>query len=99
VLPPDPQFFCFQIFLLSSDAHTTNALQSSYVRSSKEPPMSVQKCSLCNRPAVWLIREELFCEVHKEEIVTRYGVDLFPVHRLSDCEKQFIVRGRHKQPV
>ena len=61
--------------------------------------MSVHKCSLCNRPAAWLICEELFCEVDKEKIVNRFGVDFFSMKRLSGLEKDFTVRGRYKQPV
>ena len=61
--------------------------------------MSVHKCSLCKRPAAWLICEELFCEVDKEKIVNRFGVDFFSMKRLSGLEKDFTVRGRYKQPV
>jgi hypothetical protein len=61
--------------------------------------MSVHKCSLCNRPAAWLICEELFCEVDKEKIVERFGVDFFSMKRLSGSENDFTVRGRYKQPV
>ncbi len=61
--------------------------------------MSVHKCSLCNRPAAWLICEELFCEVDKEKIVERFGVDFFSMKRLSGSEKDFAVRGRYKQPI
>ena len=59
--------------------------------------MSALKCSLCNRPAVWLIDEEPFCEVDKESVVIRYGIDRFPMKRLSKREKDFIVRGRYKR--
>ena len=61
--------------------------------------MSVHKCSLCNRPATWLICEELFCEVDKEGIIGRFGVDFFFMERLSDNEKDFIIRGKHRQPL
>ena len=61
--------------------------------------MSAQTCSLCNRPAVWSIHNELFCEVHKEGIVDQFGIDHFPMYPLSEAEEQFIVRGRNKQPV
>ncbi|RSL18599.1 hypothetical protein EDE15_4189 [Edaphobacter aggregans] len=61
--------------------------------------MSVHKCSLCNRPAAWQICEELFCEVDKEKIVERFGIDIFSMKRLSSSEKDFTVRGRYKQPV
>lgn len=59
--------------------------------------MSVHKCSLCNRPAAWLICEELFCEVDKETIIGRFGVDFFFMERLSENEKDFIIRGKHRQ--
>ena len=61
--------------------------------------MSVHKCSLCNRPAAWLICEELFCEVDKETIIDRFGVDFFSMERLSENEKDFIIRGKHRQPL
>ena len=61
--------------------------------------MSVHKCSLCNRPAVWLICDELFCEVDKEKIVNRFGIDVFSMKRLSENEKDFIIRGKHKKPL
>ena len=61
--------------------------------------MSVHKCSLCNRPAAWLICEELFCEVDKETIIDRVGVDFFSMERLSENEKDFIIRGKHRQPL
>jgi hypothetical protein len=57
--------------------------------------MSALQCSVCKRPAVWSILGDLFCEVDKEEIVHRHGVDRFPIERISDVEKYFIVRGRH----
>jgi hypothetical protein len=59
--------------------------------------MSVHKCSLCNLPAAWLICEELFCEVDKEGIIGRFGVDFFFMERLSENEKDFIIRGKHRQ--
>ena len=61
--------------------------------------MGVPKCSLGNRTAAWSILKELFCELHKEKIADRFGIDFFPMRRLSETEEQFIVRGRHKQPV
>jgi hypothetical protein len=61
--------------------------------------MSVHKCSLCNRPAAWLICEELFCEVDKEGIINRFGVDFFLMERLSENEKDFTIRGKHRQPL
>jgi hypothetical protein len=61
--------------------------------------MSAHKCSLCKRPAAWLICDELFCEVDKEKIVERFGIDVFSMKRLSENEKDFIVRGKHKKPI
>jgi hypothetical protein len=61
--------------------------------------MSVHRCSLCNRPAAWLICEELFCEVDKEGIIGRFGVDFFSMERLSENEKDFIIRGKHRPPL
>ena len=58
--------------------------------------MSVPKCSLSNRPDAWSILREPFCEVHKEEILARYGIDHFPMRRISDAEESFVIRGRHK---
>ena len=58
--------------------------------------MSAQQCSLCRRPAAWVIQKEIFCELHKEEIIARHGVDRFPVKRVSAQEERFTVRGRHK---
>ena len=59
--------------------------------------MSVRKCSLCKRPAAWLICEELFCEVDKENIIGRFGVDFFSMKRLSENERDFTIRGKHKK--
>jgi len=61
--------------------------------------MGVPKCSLENRPAASSILKELFCELHREKIVDRFSIDFFPMLRISETEEQFIVRGRHKQPV
>ena len=43
--------------------------------------------------------EELFGEIHKENVVAQFGVDHFPVQRLSENEAAFTVRGRYKKPV
>ena len=61
--------------------------------------MSVHKCSLCNRPAAWLICEELFCEADKETIIDRFGVEFFFINRLSENESDFTIRGKHGQPL
>ena len=58
--------------------------------------MRAQKCSLCNRPAAWSISDELFCELHKERIVSRHGLDRFSVKRISLEEKSFVVHGGQK---
>ena len=51
--------------------------------------MEIQECSLCHRPAAWLIDTELFCEGHKEKIIEVFGVDRFPSRRLSESERAF----------
>jgi len=51
--------------------------------------MEIQECSLCHRPAAWLIDTELFCEGHKEKIIEAFGVDRFPSRRLSESERAF----------
>jgi hypothetical protein len=61
--------------------------------------MSAHRCSLCKRPAAWSIVGDLFCELHKEKVLDRFGVDFFSMKRLSESEKDFTVRGRYKQPV
>lgn len=58
--------------------------------------MSAQTYSLRDRPAVWSIHNELFCEIDKEGVVDRFEIDHFPMYRLSEAEEQFIVRGRHR---
>jgi hypothetical protein len=55
--------------------------------------METQECSLCHRPAAWLIDTELFCEGHKEKIIEAFGVDRFPIGRLSESESVF--QGLH----
>jgi len=51
--------------------------------------MEAQECSLCHRPAAWLIDTELFCEGHKEKIIEAFGVDRFPIRRLTGSERVF----------
>ena len=51
--------------------------------------METQECSLCHRPATWLIDTELFREGHKEKIIEALGVDRFPIRRLSESERVF----------
>jgi hypothetical protein len=35
--------------------------------------MRVTECSMCRRPAAWLIDTEVFCEGHKELIIKAAG--------------------------
>ena len=51
--------------------------------------METQECSFCHRQAAWLIGTELFCEGHKEKIIEAFGVDRFPIRRLSESEPVF----------
>ncbi len=44
--------------------------------------MRVTECSMCRRPAAWLIDPEVFCEGHKELIIEAAGVDHFRIRRL-----------------
>jgi hypothetical protein len=41
--------------------------------------MRFTECSMCRRPAAWLIDTEDFCEGHKERIIETAGVDLFTI--------------------
>ena len=56
--------------------------------------MGVTECSMCRRPAAWLIDTEVFCECHKELIVQAAGVDQFPIRRLTEAEYAFRSGGR-----
>jgi hypothetical protein len=56
--------------------------------------MRVKECSMCRRPAAWLIDTEVFCEGHKELIVQTAGVDQFRIRRLTDAEGAFRSGGR-----
>ena len=38
---------------------------------------------------IWLIDTQLFCEGHKEKILEAFGVDRFPIRRLSESEPVF----------
>ena len=51
--------------------------------------MRVKECSMCHRPAAWLIDTEVFCEGHKELIIEAAGVDQFRIHRLTEAEYAF----------
>ena len=56
--------------------------------------MSVTECSMCHRPAAWLIATEVFCEGHKELIIMAAGVDRFRIRRLTEAERAFRSGGR-----
>jgi len=56
--------------------------------------MRVTECSLCRRPAAWLIDTEVFCEGHKEMIIETAGVDRFRIRRLTEAECAFRSGGR-----
>jgi hypothetical protein len=56
--------------------------------------MRVTECSMCRRPAAWLIDTEVFCEGHKELIIEAAGVDRFRIRRLTDAERAFQSGGR-----
>ena len=47
--------------------------------------MRVVECSMCRRPAAWLIDTEVFCEGHKELIIEAAGVDRFRIRRLTEA--------------
>jgi len=51
--------------------------------------MRVTECSMCRRPAAWLIDTEVFCEGHKELIIEAAGVDRFSIRRLTEAECAF----------
>ena len=56
--------------------------------------MRVTECSMCRRPAAWLIDIEVFCEGHKELIIEGAGVDQFRIRRLTEAECAFRSGGR-----
>ena len=61
--------------------------------------MRVTKCSMCRRPAAWLIDTEVFCEGHKELIIEAAGVDRFSMCRLTEAEFAFQSGGRVSRTV
>ena len=61
--------------------------------------MRVTQCSMCRRPAAWLIDAEIFCEGHKEKIIEEVGVDRFPIRRLTNSERAFHVGGRFSRSI
>ena len=58
--------------------------------------MGAPTCSLCKRPAAWRVGDELLCELHKEKSIERFGVDRFPIVRVTDKDDKFLIRGRYK---
>jgi hypothetical protein len=56
--------------------------------------MKFIQCSMCRRAAAWVIDKEVFCEGHKELIIETFGVDHFPIHRLTNEDDAFAVGGR-----
>ena len=61
--------------------------------------MRDMECSMCRRPAAWLIDTEVFCEGHKELIIKAAGVDRFRIHRLMEAEFAFQSGGRVSRTV
>ena len=61
--------------------------------------MRVTECSMCRRPATWLIDTEVFCEGHKELIIEAAGVDQFRIRRLTEAEFAFRSGGRISRTV
>jgi hypothetical protein len=56
--------------------------------------MTFIQCSMCRRAAAWVIDKEVFCEGHKELIIEAFGVDHFPIRRLTNEDDAFVVCGR-----
>ena len=56
--------------------------------------MRVTECSMCRRPAAWLIDTEVFCQGHKELIIKATGVDRFSIRRMTEAEFAFQSGGR-----
>ena len=56
--------------------------------------MNFIQCSMCRRAAAWVIGNEVFCEGHKETIIETFGVDHFPIRRLTNEDDAFVVNGR-----
>jgi len=61
--------------------------------------MRVTECSMCRRPAAWLIDTEVFCEGHKELIIEAAGVDRFSIRRLTEAGFAFQRGGRISRTV
>jgi hypothetical protein len=45
-----------------------------------------------------MIDKEVFCEGHKEVIIETFGVDHFPIHRLTNEDDAFAIGGRFPKP-
>jgi hypothetical protein len=60
--------------------------------------MKFIQCSMCRRAAAWVIDKEVFCEGHKEVIIETFGVDHFPIHRLTNEDDAFAIGGRFSKP-
>jgi hypothetical protein len=60
--------------------------------------MKFIQCSLCRRAAAWVIDGEVFCEAHKEMIIETFGVDHFPIRRLTNEDNAFAIGGRFPKP-
>jgi hypothetical protein len=55
--------------------------------------MNIIQCSFCRRPAAWMIDGDPFCEGHKEAVIREFGVDRFPIRRLTMVEHAFRAAG------
>ena len=56
--------------------------------------MNFIQCSICHRAAAWMIDTEVFCEGHKEGIIEAFGIDHFPIRRLTESDEVFHTTGR-----
>jgi hypothetical protein len=56
--------------------------------------MHIIHCSICRRAAAWMIDAEVFCEGHKEGIIEAFGIDHFPIRRLTESDEIFRTGGR-----
>jgi hypothetical protein len=56
--------------------------------------MNIIQCSICHRAAAWVIDHEAFCEGHKEGVIEAFGVDRFPIRRLTVSDEIFRTGGR-----
>jgi hypothetical protein len=55
--------------------------------------MNIIQCSICRRPAAWMIDGDIFCEGHKEAIIEEFGVDHFLIRRLTTVDRTFQAAG------